>query len=55
MHSYLAVPEPVHDDIHWAKRLFHEIFRSMMKSSGHTTASFFDHMTVNKPKTPEGQ
>jgi hypothetical protein len=53
MPSYLANPEPINPNIPWHQRLWHEIFRSMMKSSGHTAASFFDHMTITRPKGPE--
>jgi hypothetical protein len=59
MPAYLTVPEPVDlDESPW-RRLIREIFRSMFKSAGHTTASYFDHTPMRPhappPKTPEGQ
>lgn len=52
MPAYLSVPEPYNANVPWWKRLVHELGRSAAKSMGHTGASFFDHMTVTKPKPP---
>jgi len=52
MLSYLAVPEPVLEDVPWWKRLGFEILRAMGKSAGHTVANSFDHVTITKPRTP---
>ena len=50
MPSYLAVPEPMTGNVPWYKRLGREIFRSMVKSSGHTVASFVDHNPIQPPR-----
>lgn len=53
--AYLTVPEPVSPGEGWFFRLVREIFRSMLKSSGHTAASFFDHnpwKSYAPPPTP---
>jgi hypothetical protein len=52
MPSYLAVPEPVVDDVPWLVRLLHEIIRSFFKAGGHTLASFFDHTVLTRPRQP---
>jgi hypothetical protein len=52
--SYLTIPEPVIAEEPWLWRLLREIFRSMMKSSGHSVASFFDHTPVKLHQPPEG-
>lgn len=51
MPSYLSIPEPIDEAVHWGVRLVHEIFRSMMKSTGHTTAAFFDHTTISRRRS----
>ena len=53
MPSYLTVPEPVDPNEHWTRRLLRELFRSMLKSSGHTAASFFDHNPFRPYSLPE--
>lgn len=45
MPYYLTIPEPVDPNVHWLRRLGHEIVRSMFKSASHTGAAFFDHNT----------
>jgi hypothetical protein len=50
MPHYLTVPEPVSDDVHWAKRLVTELFRAIFKAAGHQTASFFDSNPIRKHK-----
>lgn len=51
MPSYLTVPEPYDPNVPWYKRLFREVFRSSMKSTGHTVSSFIDH-TPFAPHNP---
>lgn len=51
--SYLSVPEPVNPNEHWFGRLLREIVRAIFKSSGHTTANFFDHNPFRPYPTPE--
>lgn len=42
MPQYLTVPEPVNDNVHWATRLFRELFRAVIKSFGHQLAAHVD-------------
>jgi len=52
MPSYLTVPEPVNLNESGWRRLVREIVRSMAKSAGHTTASFFDHNPMRAHQMP---
>jgi hypothetical protein len=53
MPHYLTVPEPINlNESSW-RRLAREIFRSMGKSAGHTSAAFFDHNPINPHKGPD--
>lgn len=52
MPSYLTVPEPVNLNESWVSRLAREILRSMFKSAGHTTSSFFDHNPMRAHQPP---
>lgn len=51
--GYLTNPEPVTGDVGWARRLFHELTRSALKSMCHTGANFFDHTSFSIPKPPK--
>jgi hypothetical protein len=52
MPAYLTVPEPINPEEHWMWRLVREIFRSMVKSTGHTAASFIDHNPLRAYEIP---
>jgi hypothetical protein len=54
MPQYLSVREPIDEPI--LKRLLVELFRSLMKSSGHTLSNFFDSEAFTaRPKDPRGE
>jgi hypothetical protein len=50
MHQYLAMPEPVTDDVHWGVRLVRELFRSIAKAFGHSLAAHFDSNSIGRHK-----
>jgi len=52
MPSYLTVPEPVDLRESGWKRLGREVLRSMFKSAGHTTSSYFDHNPMRPHEGP---
>lgn len=53
MPGYLSVPEPYDAYTPWYKRLVRELIRSLLKATGHTTASFIDHTPFVQHKKPE--